>query len=340
MKTFFYKASNISNIIPYRILSRVANQKTIFPFYHMISDQKDIVHIKHLYKVRNTNEFEKDLDFLLKHYLPIDFQTLLKRYENNEKPKRNEFLLTFDDGLREFHDVIAPILLKKGIPAVNFLNPSFIDNKDIFFRYKLSILVDKLKSLNTEEYKDLGGWFKQSDLTLDDQFSSLYSINYFNKHKLDELANYLSVDFKEYLRENKPYMSSSQIESLIQKGFSFGAHSLDHPQYSDLTIKDQIQQTKVSIEIVTNRFDLDYQTFSFPFTDYGVNKVYFDTVLSGQGKIADITFGCAGLKKDSVSKNIQRIPIEIDQFSAEQVIKGEHLYWLFKAFLNKNHIKR
>jgi hypothetical protein len=56
--------------------------------------------------------------------------------------------------------------------------------------------------------------------------------------------------------------------------------------------------------------------------------------------MVDLTFGSAGLKQDEFNKNLQRIPMETDHFSAEDIIYGEYFYYLFKTLLNKNMIKR
>jgi hypothetical protein len=52
-----------------------------------------------------------------------------------------------------------------------------------------------------------------------------------------------------------------------------------------------------------------------------------------------LTFGCAGLKEDSVKNNLQRIAME-ESGSGEQIIKAEYLYYLFKSLFGKNTIKR
>jgi peptidoglycan/xylan/chitin deacetylase (PgdA/CDA1 family) len=252
---------------------------------------------------------------------------------------QNSFLLTFDDGLREFHDVIAPILLRKGIPAICFLNSGFVDNKELFFRYKASILIENL-IVNKRLDSHIKDWFSKNQLDIDTQFSSLLSINYSQRTKLDELAKLINVDFDKYLLTEKPYLDSTQIKSLINQGFVFGAHSVDHPKYADLTLAEQIRQTEQSIADLESKFQFKERLFSFPFTDTGVTTEFFEQVLEGDNPIADFTFGCSGLKNDSVRRNIQRIPIEISNFAADDIVYGEYLYFILKAFLGKNTIIR
>jgi peptidoglycan/xylan/chitin deacetylase (PgdA/CDA1 family) len=338
MNKLFYNISNLELILPIKILIHLSGQKVIFPFYHSVSDVVKL-HIKHLYKVRSPAEFERDLDYLLKHFKPLSLEEFLDFINGNVIIKKKAFLLSFDDGLKEFHDIIAPILKRKGIPAINFLNSAFIDNKDLFFRYKESILVEKCLSNNFLK-KKVKQWLLDKKLPAGNISNSILSIPYSNKQYLDDLASILEVNFQDYLNINQPYLNSDQINSLIAQGFIFGAHSIDHPLYSELELSQQLYQTQASIQKITSKFNLKYKIFSFPFTDYNVSKIFFDQIFHEKTPLADLTFGCAGLKLDSCQKNIQRIPIEIADFSAHHVIYGEYLYFILKSFLNKNRIQR
>lgn len=52
--------------------------------------------------------------------------------------------MSFDDGLKECAETIAPLLLKKGIPATFFVNPGFVDNQRLFHKYKASLILGRL----------------------------------------------------------------------------------------------------------------------------------------------------------------------------------------------------
>src|SRR5690606_39560979 len=96
------------------------------------------------------------------------------------------------------------------------------------------------------------------------------------------------------------------INELIAQGFTFGAHSLNHPLYEELSLDEQIHQTLASIEDIKNRFQLDYTVFSFPFTDFKVNKKFFSAIKNH----VDLTFGSAGIKDDEIAFNLQRLRSE------------------------------
>jgi peptidoglycan/xylan/chitin deacetylase (PgdA/CDA1 family) len=319
----------------------MTGRKIIFPFYHLISDS-NIPHIKHLYKVRTLREFTHDLDLFLKYYKPIEITEFLESVNNNQPLKGNQLLLSFDDGLREFHDVAAPILLRKGIPAVCFLNSAFIDNADLFYRYKASLLIERLQTGigNDEQQKLAGNWFRVNHFALTPDYHALLEVTYADRHLLDELAIKLGVDFSAFLREHQPYLTSDQISSLIQKGFSFGSHSIDHPEYRFLTEEEQLRQTAESIRAINLKFGISEKLFSFPFTDYGVKNSFYAKIFDPLRPIADLTFGGAGLKQDPIRRNFQRIAFEGTTMDARQILGTEYLYYIIKSIFGKNIIKR
>lgn len=284
--------------------------RLLLPFYHCISNQT-FPHFRYLNIHKNIKDFEKDLDFFLKHYKPISLEELIHIFNSNTPITKNIFHLTFDDGMREISDIVAPILEKKGIPATFFLNNNFIDNKDLFYRFKASILVDKLND------------------------KSFLNIGYNNRNELDNIAKKHNIDFKEYLAKYQPYLTTYQISSLIKKGFTIGGHSLNHPTYYAIPFDEQVKQTINSVLELTNTFNLNYKVFAFPFTDYKINQSFFNKI----NNHIDLTFGSAGLKHDIVKTNLQRLSFE-ENLGAEKILKTNIGYYKLKALLNKNTINR
>jgi peptidoglycan/xylan/chitin deacetylase (PgdA/CDA1 family) len=320
-------------------LTKISGKKLILPFYHAVNDLPPN-HLKYLYQIKNIKQFISDLEILLKYYKLIDLQELIDVIVQNKIINQPLLHLTFDDGLSEFNNIIAPILLKKGIPATCFLNSGFIGNKGLFYRFKASIIIDYLhhQPAGSPSWKHFHEWCQTNN------FSKLYyqkillSVGYDRKGLLDELALMIGVNFNEYLLKNKPYLDEGQINKLILQGFTFGAHSIDHPEYRFLSEEEQIRQTRESINTICNLFNLDYRIFSFPFTDYELKKSFFDKIF--EENIADITFGSAGIKKDSFRQNIQRFSAESKNFSMKETIKNELFYYKLLELVGKGKIKR
>lgn len=330
-RQFSLVLSKLTTNLPTNILFKLTMQKGILPFYHSISN-KSLPHIKHLYKVKNAKQFESDLDFLLSHFNPIDLDTFLNADKLNRLSKPF-FLLSFDDGLAEFYHIISPILLRKGIPAICFLNSEFVDNKNLFYRYKASLLIEEVTKNKTVTDK-ISRHFKNDK----DFKTNILNLQYSNSYILDNIAKELHFNFDDFLLNEKPYLTTNQILELSLKGFHFGAHSVNHPLYNQIELNEQLSQTKDSINFIAKKFNPPFHTFSFPFTDYGVSEDFFSS-LNNSTKI-DATFGTAGLKKEKVANHFQRIPFELQNYSAKQLLNSELIYYLIKAPLGKNTIRR
>jgi len=287
------------------------------PVYHCVSDER-LPHLDHILQYKNVQQFEDDLDDLAGHFQFVTWDEFKDYFKGNFKPKKKIALLTFDDGLREFAEVAAPILERKGIYAINFINPAFIDNQDLMFRCKESLIVDTIKNSTV----------KNREIDAD----GILKIRYKDKNKLDDIAEKLGIDFNSYLKQQKPYQSFSQLQDLAKKGFGISAHSWDHPLYHELSTGDQLENTVRSIKYMKeNNFLSD--SFAFPFTDFGVEKVFFENLFEREQ--LSYTFGSAGIKVDCMNKNLHRIPMETGE-SASRTLQKEIAYYQFKKFLNKN----
>ncbi|GAB4303410.1 MAG: hypothetical protein Kow0068_25730 [Marinilabiliales bacterium] len=326
--------NRFSFLFPLNLLVTLTQQKTILPFYHIVSDKK-CVHVKHLYTIPSIKKFISDIDFLLKHYKPVSLDELIE----NKNKKNKIFFLSFDDGLSEVKNIIKPILLEKGVPAHFFINPSFIDNKDLMFRYKVSLLIDKILSTHNPklllEIKNILNKvvYMDCDIPL-----HLKELKYNHINTINDIANLLDVDFNAFLQKQKPYLSKEDVYELIKDGFTIGAHSMDHPEFQYLSIEEQLKQIKQSVDYIDNNFKMKYKTFAFPFTDYNVKDNLFEIIKTK--KIVDYTFGGAGLKKEIYDFHFQRIPVETSENHIKKTIKNEYIYYLLKIPFGKNIIRR
>ncbi|MEZ4826029.1 MAG: polysaccharide deacetylase family protein [Bacteroidia bacterium] len=299
------------------LLLSLSRQPLLLPVYHLSSDEP-LPHIRHIYPIRNARLFREDMDFFLRHYEPVDIPRLIAHVSGENPIRKPSFFLSFDDGLREIYDVVAPILREKGIPAAFFINSDFVDNRGLFFRYKASLLAD----------------------TVNDpaRAAAFMQVKYDEQHILDEAAQRLEIDFDQFLNTQKPYLSTEQIRSLIHDGFTIGAHSADHPEYRFIPLEAQLGQTSKSLACLRESFSLKENIFAFPFTDFGVGRKFFEEIYSKDN--VSLSFGCAGLKTDIFPQHLQRLPMEGTLLPAQKIVKAEYLYYLAKMPMGKNRIIR
>ena len=323
MKEFPRFVSNqLGRLISFQSLLKITTP-VFQPFYHVVSDKK-LPHILN-YNYRNVAQFEKELDFYLKYFKPVSLSELLTEKKSGEKI----FHLSFDDGLKECSEIIAPILLKKGIPATFFVNPGFVDNQRLFHKYKASLILGKLnqsRDLKTEHI------LKAHDL----QGEQILKATIFQDKVLDEVAVLLGIDFDEFLAKQKPYLTSEQLIKLKNQGFSIGTHSFHHPEFWKISGEEQLNEIKNSMDWLHKKINPEIKAFSFPFTDSGVSLKVLEKLKNDN--ICDVTFGTAGIKYDQLNYHFQRYPVE-KPGDFEQNLKGELVYSVLRKLIGKATVK-
>jgi peptidoglycan/xylan/chitin deacetylase (PgdA/CDA1 family) len=316
-----------------KVLIQTSKQGLLVPFYHMVSDTEN-TYAAHLYTPRKITDFKHDLDVLSSYYKPLRLKEFRALSLSGKQLKQNYYHLTFDDGLSNFYKVVAPILLERKVPATVFINTDFVDNKALFYRYKASLLYQVYEKSSLKNKHLFYEFFEQKEGVK----HQLFAINYNHKSKLDDLADAVGYDFEAFLREEQPYLTTHQINELIDMGFTIGGHSKNHPLYTDIHLDEQIKQTIESVDWLVENFNLDYRVFSFPFTDLNVSKDFFDTSIY-RNKI-DFSFGTSGIKKEAIQTNFQRIFFEIENQKADNYLLKEYLKFFLKIPFNKNIMPR
>ena len=330
---------NTVNVLPFGLLRSIGYFDPLIVNYHMVSDQK-LPHVCNLYKYRDVKTFIEDMDFFVRNFHIIGLQELLEHIKFNHKLPKNSFLLTFDDGFRELYEIAAPVLLEKKITATIFITKNYLDNTELGYDNKRSLLIDRLTNRKDHKAeKDVCSLLEQHNLSGKDLVTSILNVPYAKRQLIDEIGNLLHVDYNEFLKLHHPYITSGQVQELINEGITFGGHSLDHPRFTELMPEDQLNQAISSVEFLCDKFNLNYRVFAFPYSDNSIPVTFFDAV---SNKL-DATFGNQGMYHDSVLTNIQRISVEKFKCSASEAVKYQYakkiVYQLFsKQKINRNFV--
>lgn len=342
-KSYFKKLIfSAVGLIPTSILMRLAKLDVLLPYHHLVSDSY-APHISPLYDFKNVKEFKKDLDYLLRYFSPISPIDIVDALVHSKPIPKNSFLLTFDDGLREVYDTVAPILKEKGLPAVFFLNSDFIDNRKLFYRFKAGLIIDKILSGAVSQAKQ-----EEIEYLIEGELGYLRGsvidkikvIDYHSKSILSEIATTVGVSYSDFLESYKPYLTSDQIIKLSRDGFYFGAHSIDHPNYELIDINHQLYQTIESANFVNNRYNFEHNFFAFPHLDKSVSEKFFD-IISGRdiGRF-DLIFGNCNQKKDKYPNILHRFNSENPQFDINTLVSSVLLYTCFNKLLGRTYVRR
>ena len=334
-KSIYY---NCSSAFPLAFLKRLSPSTCLLPYHHIVSDE-EVLHIKYLYNYKNVSQFKNDLEILLKNFTPISANDLIQHIQKNNQLPKNTFLLSFDDGFREVHDVIAPLLEAKGIPAIFFINPAFIDNKKLFYRAKASLLIHELikNKKSPAMIHEIGNILNTQKLTIEAFIATLKKLNNTDEALMNDLAQKVSLSFENYLEQRKPFLSSEQLIVLDKKGFTIGAHSWSHPYYDKISFENQLEETISSCNFVKEKTKQDSITFSFPYSDSAVSQNLFDALHKTE---IDLMFGIQNQKEELNNNMVHRFNAERPAISLDKQLKGMMLFMAIQKKLGKQKVLR
>ena len=301
----------------------------ILPYYHLVSDEP-VPHVRPLYSYKNISQFKRDLEFFLAHFRPIGLDDLLKHLQAGRPLPQRGFLLSFDDGFREMAEIVAPILKAKGVPAVFFVNSAFVDNRELGFHQKIALLIGQLAAKPSTAWEGkLKCLLREKGIAGDEPAAMLKSVRYANRVVLDEAATLGDLRFDLFLQQQKPYLTYDQIRGLLRDGFTIGGHSVDHPFYGDLTLEEQLRQTRQSMKFLQDEFGVQPRAFAFPHSDAGVSEAFFDGSY-GDGTL-EISFGTGGLLRDSWPGHFQRFSMEKTAQPPPAMVARQYARRLFRC---------
>ncbi len=301
-------------------------QNLIVLLYHGINKGEEISFIDPLYPSRSAATFEKDIQFFKANFESVSLSEIYRQEGKFDKPS---FHITFDDGLRSLYDVAIPILQQYKVHASIYLNNDFIDNKNLFYRYKVALIIGRLKG--DESLKNKLEKFTPPDAT----YEWLKEMKYSDTKLIDEVALAIGIDFRNFLATENPYLSTKQIKEMQSMGIEFGAHTFDHPLVQE-DKQNMPQEISKSIQDIQSRFEPDFRAFAFPFTDAGLDNLDLQKLKSTM----DLSFGTAGLKLDTAVQHYQRIPMEKEKMDANDIIKNAYLYFYLCRMIGKHKINR
>jgi len=309
--------------------------RPLLPYYHLVSDER-LAHVCHLHPCKTERQFVDDLDFLCRHYRPVALRDLVDHARRGKRLAKGSFLLTFDDGYRQIHSVVAPILVRKGVPAIFFLASGFIGNERLGFRNTASLIVEHLL-----RNPDISARHESRILRLlpagpGELAARLLAVPYEDAALLDEVAGSVGLDIAEYLRTERPYLTRPEVGQLIEMGFHVGAHSVDHPLFQRLPLSEQLRQARESLRAIREAFAPAHALFAFPHSDLGISEEFFRAIDSE----IDLSFGTSGIMRDPIATNLQRINFERSLRPASSILARQHVRKILRGRSKKMLIRR
>jgi peptidoglycan/xylan/chitin deacetylase (PgdA/CDA1 family) len=324
------------SLVPLKVLFRYYWSDCIVLTYHSLSGYDAEPEInKNPY--RTARQFTNDMDFIRDHCNVIGLKEFLEINENGGDFPEKSLLLTFDDGLAIQYHHMYPVLRSLGLPATFFLNNAFIDNRDLHHERKAYILLRRLdeirdKALEEDMIKDI----PEADPEDSDLRNYLRNLPYRGRNNLETIADRLGISFAEYLNREKIYLTSEQIGIMLENHMTIGGHSIDHPDYTELTLEQQVHQTLTSVNDLAEKFRLDYRAFAFPYNDRSLDKALFERI----SEDIDVSFGASDMARDEFRRHFQRGSIDNSTLKFKPAVAALFGKYYGLKLTGKHFIKR
>ena len=243
--------------------------------YHLINDEP-VPHVCHLFSHKSPEAFEADLLFLKRRFNLPTWPEFVKKEARPRSTGRPSLLITFDDGLSECFHRVRPLLLVHKVPCLFVITQSFVDNRQMFYRHKASLCIDRVqRSAGSEQNRLLaaiGSLPGPGPLTMTDFAAWMLQLKPEDESIIDRVCTLFSIDIGEELARRRPYMTSDEIRQLHFDGFTIGGHSVSHARLWELPADEIEREIVESCRFVQDLLGVVDVPFAFPFSADGVDR--------------------------------------------------------------------
>jgi len=216
-------------------------------------------------------KFEGALRFLVTHYTPVRLEDVLAGTDGRELPSR-AVLVTFDDAYASVLEVAAPLCRKYGVPAIYFVNASFLNNQrlapDNLICYAAN--TKGMETINAAVHTVKGAEFTPLH-SLTEVFSRFLPFITLTEREtfLESLRCLAGISEANLAKEAALYMTTEQLCSLASFDFELGNHTYSHVhcrRLSQSELGQEIDRNKAELEALSGT---KVRAFSQP---YGSSK--------------------------------------------------------------------
>jgi len=308
--TLRYLAAEALRPLPLSALSWLIPRDPIGFYYHMVGERQ-LPYVRHLNTCKTPRQFENDLEFLCRNYVPVSYGDL-QPGRPRVRGRRPGAIVTFDDGLRECCGVVRTLLLKYGIPAIFFVTTDFLDNRRLFYKHKVSLCIEEyLRRSRVDQLsarKDLSDILNAPMQRTSAVIASLKGLKASDEARLDAICARLGVDPVAFLRAATPYLSSAEVLSLAADGFTIGAHGRSHVSLAAMAPADAETDIVDSCARIGRLVGSASVPYAFPFNGRGVSTALLSRVRKKHPHVG-LFFDTQGMGADNADV-INRIGLE------------------------------
>lgn len=262
-------------------------------------------------KVRSVEEFDGQLDYLIRHYRVCSTRDVLAAARGEGVLPPNACLLTFDDGFLDHFTVVFPRLAARGLPGSFYAPVAAVEEHRVLDTHKVQIIVAEAADHGKvarrildmlEDYRD------ECELPSADTLYRRYAqASRFDGPEVIFIKRVLQRGLPEHVRAaitgrlfdehagaDEPtiarelYMDFSQLQTMVRSGMEVGGHGAGHVWLDSLDHAGQaaeIARTAAFLARVHGRPPADW-VMCFPFGAYNADTL---SLLPGAGCTLGLT---------------------------------------------------
>lgn len=261
-------------------------------FGHIVTDTPNPFTAE-IYRVPTVRAFCQTLDFLQENFEFVTLAEVIGHFRDGARLPEYPIFLSFDDGLCETADVIAPILKERGISATFFVTARALDNRYLFYGHRRSYLLTSIQAMGMPSVlrRSVGALFGLSE-PHPAQETICQALRGLSVHaagdcaRLDECAEVMGVNWQDVLDTEQPFLTTEQAKELLSDGFSLGAHGTDHSKFAYLNEPDRRRDLRRSLDFMADAFGLNDIAFAFPHSHKGVTRQWMTEQLAGDRRLS------------------------------------------------------
>jgi peptidoglycan/xylan/chitin deacetylase (PgdA/CDA1 family) len=289
------------------------------------------------------NEFEAQLDALAKEGDFIALDDIIDCIKNDQPLDKHYICVTFDDGLKEQFELAMPILQRKGIPFIFFINPSNYIENSVSIVHQVHLLRSQIPSseiLNTISGDTSGNTSNTHlSLTAEEKLKARQHYNFDSPAdaELKYILNFklsfaqqkqlIASLFQHYFDEKEVskqlYMDEEELKKVAACN-CLGSHTYHHFPLGKLSREEIAFEIAESQKALTSLTGKPIEAISYPYGSFEACAFPVVEYAERNGFVFGFT-----MERAANNNNITHQPLAMARFDCNDVVGGKHN--IFKA---------
>ena len=239
--------------------SKGASARLLILFYHRVHQVADPLRPSDV----DAETFDWQMETLARYFTPLALDQAMELLRQGRLPA-NAVCVTFDDGYADNVEVALPVLQRWAVPATFFLTTGFFGHGCMWN----DRVIELLRNVKTQKLSLSNLGLGEYEITsMDARLHMVNSVLRQLKHlsleergqQVQRLENELNIDVS-----YSPMMCEEQVSVLTESGMSVGAHTVNHPILSKISLdeaKQEIESGKRQLEALTKK---EVTLFAYP----------------------------------------------------------------------------